>query len=235
MFFLLLSGLQIFNARPNLYIGPAIGVRLRELHSRHLCGQRRRTARAGRRNCSGRCSIRRACWGSAAMPQNPIVHGLSGLGDDSRPIATSATGRVVHFFFAWILVGTLVHLADQRAGDRASVARHHPQAARSAGAAARHRRLTSGCASTHGRTYSPLQKLAYFGVFVIVFPLIIADGADDVAGTWTRRAPWLLDLFGGRQTARTIHFFCDAGVRAVLHRPHRSWWCWPARSTNCAR
>ena len=53
---------------------------------------------------------------------------------------------------------------------------------------------------------TPLQKVAYFGVFVIAFPLIILTGLTMSPGmdaAW----PWLLDIFGGRQTARTIHFF----------------------------
>jgi len=58
---------------------------------------------------------------------------------------------------------------------------------------------------THGKSYSPLQKIAYFGVFVIAFPLIIATGLT-MSPNFDATAPWLLELFGGRQTARTIHF-----------------------------
>ena len=57
----------------------------------------------------------------------------------------------------------------------------------------------------HGRSYTPLQKVAYFGVFVVLFPLIILTGLTMSPGmdaAW----PWLVDVFGGRQTARTIHF-----------------------------
>ena len=57
----------------------------------------------------------------------------------------------------------------------------------------------------HGRRYTPLQKLSYFSVFFILFPLIILTGLTMSPGmdaAW----PWLLDVFGGRQTARTIHF-----------------------------
>jgi thiosulfate reductase cytochrome b subunit len=57
----------------------------------------------------------------------------------------------------------------------------------------------------HGRSYGPLQKLAYFTVFFILFPLIVATGLTMSPGI-NSIAPWMLDLFGGRQTARTIHF-----------------------------
>ena len=57
----------------------------------------------------------------------------------------------------------------------------------------------------HGRSYNPLQKLAYSVVFFILFPLIVLTGLTMSPGmdsAW----PWLVDLFGGRQTARSIHF-----------------------------
>jgi thiosulfate reductase cytochrome b subunit len=42
-------------------------------------------------------------------------------------------------------------------------------------------------------------------VFFVLFPLIILTGLTMSPGmnaAW----PWLLELFGGRQTARTLHF-----------------------------
>jgi thiosulfate reductase cytochrome b subunit len=57
----------------------------------------------------------------------------------------------------------------------------------------------------HGPRYSVLQKLAYCGVFFVLFPLIVLTGLTMSPGmdaAW----PWLLNLFGGRQTARTLHF-----------------------------
>jgi thiosulfate reductase cytochrome b subunit len=50
-----------------------------------------------------------------------------------------------------------------------------------------------------------LQKLSYGIVLLILFPLIVLTGLTMSPGmdaAW----PWLVDLFGGRQTARTIHF-----------------------------
>jgi len=58
---------------------------------------------------------------------------------------------------------------------------------------------------SHGRSYGPLQKLSYFVVLFILFPLIITTGLTMSPGI-NAAAPWMLDLFGGRQTARTIHF-----------------------------
>lgn len=53
--------------------------------------------------------------------------------------------------------------------------------------------------------YNVLQKASYIGIIFIVLPLIILTGLTMSPGmnaAW----PWLLDLFGGRQSARSIHF-----------------------------
>lgn len=118
-----------------------------------------------------------------------------------------AMGRRWHFFFAWILVvngaaylahsfGTR-HIARELAPTRSdwrsvgrSIADHlhlrHPQ-----GEAAKH--------------YNVLQKLSYVAVIFVLLPLIVLTG-------WSM-SPWLdslwpgwVDVFGGRQSARTLHF-----------------------------
>jgi Ni/Fe-hydrogenase b-type cytochrome subunit len=53
--------------------------------------------------------------------------------------------------------------------------------------------------------YNTLQKLSYFSVIFILLPLIIFTGlamSPAMNAAW----PWLLDIFGGRQSARSIHF-----------------------------
>ncbi|MCG8414396.1 MAG: cytochrome b/b6 domain-containing protein [Pseudomonadales bacterium] len=55
------------------------------------------------------------------------------------------------------------------------------------------------------RRYNSLQKLSYLSVMVILIPLIILTGltmSNSVTTAW----PFLFDLFGGRQSARTLHF-----------------------------
>jgi Ni/Fe-hydrogenase b-type cytochrome subunit len=55
------------------------------------------------------------------------------------------------------------------------------------------------------RRYNPLQKIAYVGVLVVLIPVMVLTGLTMSPGmdaTW----PWLVDLFGGRQSARSIHF-----------------------------
>ncbi len=55
------------------------------------------------------------------------------------------------------------------------------------------------------RRYNILQKLAYIGVLVVLIPLMILTGltmSPAMDAAW----PWLLDVFGGRQSARSVHF-----------------------------
>ena len=56
------------------------------------------------------------------------------------------------------------------------------------------------------KRYGGLQRLAYLGFIVLAFGMVctgltMSPGVDAAA-------PWLLDLFGGRQSARTLHFAC---------------------------
>ena len=53
--------------------------------------------------------------------------------------------------------------------------------------------------------YNILQKLSYFSVIFIMLPLIILSGlamSPAMDAAW----PWLVDMFGGRQSARSVHF-----------------------------
>ena len=57
-----------------------------------------------------------------------------------------------------------------------------------------------------GLPYGLLQKLTYASVMFVVLPLMVATGLT-MSPAVTVAYPILLDIFGGYQTARTIHFF----------------------------
>jgi len=57
------------------------------------------------------------------------------------------------------------------------------------------------------RRYNALQKLAYSLVIFVLGPLIVLTGLT-MSPTMDSAFPLLPLLFGGRQTARTIHFLC---------------------------
>lgn len=60
-----------------------------------------------------------------------------------------------------------------------------------------------------GPPYGVLQKLSYAGVVLIALPLMTITGLA-MSPAVTAAYPGLLDLFGGSQSARTIHFFVFA-------------------------
>jgi sulfoxide reductase catalytic subunit YedY len=56
-----------------------------------------------------------------------------------------------------------------------------------------------------GHPYNPLQQLAYAGVVFGLGPLLIATGAA-MSPAVAARFPWYVRAFGGRQSARSLHF-----------------------------
>ena len=119
-----------------------------------------------------------------------------------------ADARHWHFMFAWILVfnglAYLIyalwsrHLQRDVVPSRADIGaipesiRDHIKLKHPTGDAA--------------RRYNVLQKLAYLGVIVLI-TLMVLTGLTMSPG-FNAIFPWLLDLFGGRQSARSIHFIC---------------------------
>lgn len=54
--------------------------------------------------------------------------------------------------------------------------------------------------------YNIFQKLSYAGVVFVLLPLLVVSGLALAPGMWA----WLPDLFGGRQSARSVHFIAMA-------------------------
>jgi thiosulfate reductase cytochrome b subunit len=68
------------------------------------------------------------------------------------------------------------------------------------------------------RRYNVLQQLSYLGVAFGLIPLMILTGltmSPSMVAAW----PWLLDIFGGRQSARSIHFLA-AGLLVLFVLVH---------------
>jgi thiosulfate reductase cytochrome b subunit len=117
-----------------------------------------------------------------------------------------ATGRRWHFFFAWLFViNGLVYVAYGLASGH--FRRLVPTGAqlRHIGGAVREHLLLRFPKGAEAKSYNVLQKLAYLGVVAVLLPLMILAGLSMSPGI-DAAFPWLVDLFGGRQTARTIHF-----------------------------
>jgi thiosulfate reductase cytochrome b subunit len=54
--------------------------------------------------------------------------------------------------------------------------------------------------------YNGLQRLSYLSVVFVLFPLAILSGFA-MSPAITSVFPWIVEVFGGQQTARTVHFF----------------------------
>lgn len=64
------------------------------------------------------------------------------------------------------------------------------------------------------KRYNVLQRLAYLGLILMVTGMI-ATGLTMSPG-FDAFAPWLLELFGGRQSARTLHFIFASAITAFI-------------------
>lgn len=202
LFFLLLSGLQIFNAHPTLYIGEQSGFEF-DNAVLSIGAVNTPSGPRGQTTVLGQTFDTTGVLGMSGPAANPSFVGFPGA-VTIPSFRDLATGRVVHFFFGWIFVAALFiwFLASFVNGHlRRDILPKGRDIIGLPRDAIDHARLRLH----HGRSYSPLQKLSYFTVFFVLFPLIILTGLTMSPGmdaAW----PWLLDIFGGRQTARTIHF-----------------------------
>jgi thiosulfate reductase cytochrome b subunit len=202
---LFMSGLNIFEAHPALYWGassytgraPLLEIGSREADDGRPIGFTRVLGREF--ETTGVLGLHRTAEGmtSDAFPSWLTIPGNRWL----------SMARSWHFFFAWIFVVNgicyvlyalasrhlsrdLVPTRGDWRGIGASI-RDHLRFRHPAGEAAKH--------------YNVLQKLAYLVVIFVLLPLVILMGLgmsprlDAVFGGW-------VGLFGGRQSARTLHF-----------------------------
>ena len=207
VFVLLMSGLMIFNAHPRLYWGQyganadyawlEIGSTASEGYLRVGSLRLETTGVLGRWTDPQGIVQRRAFPHWATIPSS---YSLS-------------LGRRWHLAFAWVLaIGLIAFIA-------ASFVNRHAQRdlaprpselrpSRVWHEVKRHARLRFPTGEAALR-YNVIQKLSYFGVIFILLPVAILTGLTMSPGmnaAWG----WLLDLFGGRQSARSIHFICAA-------------------------
>ncbi len=200
---LLMSGLQIFNAHPALYWGqygadadrPVIELRADDWRKPHPRGL---TVIAGHAfDTTGVLGVSGGqVRGFPAWATWPSARNL-------------AVGRNWHFLMAWLFVingavywlSSLVngHFRRDLAPTRAQLKPAHIWAD-----IVDHIRLKHPTGEA-AKSYNVLQKFAYLSVICVFLPGMVLTGLTMSPG-FDAFAPWLLDLFGGRQSARTLHF-----------------------------
>jgi thiosulfate reductase cytochrome b subunit len=200
LFILVMSGLQIFNAHPALYWGdrsdrdrPVLSIRPVQAENGEVTGvttilghQFETTGVLGYSNGSARAF---PAW--ATVPSGKWL----------------AMGRQWHLFFAWLfvingLVFTLYALFSRHVSrDLIPTGKD----LRGIGRSVRDHLLLRHPQGNEAKRYNVLQKLAYAGILFGLAPVVVLTGLA-MSPTIDAAFPWLLTIFGGRQTARTIHF-----------------------------
>ncbi len=162
-------------------------------------------------------------WGESSTFARPFLRFGSGDGPAFPAWITLpgfqdlAGGRSWHFFFAWLLVlNALVYLSYAFASGRVRhvLAPDREQLRHIGGSLADHLRLRF----PHGeaaRRYNVLQKLSYLVVLFGLLPLMLLTGLTMSPGM-DARLHWLTAVFGGRQSARTVHFFTASALLAFF-------------------
>ncbi|SEF07155.1 Thiosulfate reductase cytochrome b subunit [Rhizobiales bacterium GAS188] len=206
---LLMSGLQIFNAHPALYVGdrsdfdhPTLSIRAR----------RSKAGIVGETVILGHSFDTTGALGASSedgqISQRAFPSWITIPSDQDL-----ATGRRWHFFFAWLLVlNGLVYLASGIASRHfgRDLLPSREELGHIGREVLEHLRLRfpRGAAA---KRYNVLQQLAYLLVVFVLFPLMILTGLTMSPGI-DSAVPQLLVLFGGRQTARLIHFAAASGL-----------------------
>lgn len=207
---MLMSGLQIFNAHATLYWGS------KSEPDRAILSMRAVQREDG--SYAGLTTI-----GSHTFDTTGVL-GLSGSGEDleSRGFPAwitlpsyrdLATGRRWHFFFAWLFVlNGLGYLAYSLWSGhvRRDLAPTRGELEHIGTSISEHIRFRFP-KGEEAKRYNVLQKLAYLAVIFGLLPLVVLSGLTMSPGL-DSAFPFLLDLFGGRQSARTVHFLCATGI-----------------------
>jgi thiosulfate reductase cytochrome b subunit len=140
-----------------------------------------------------------------AQPFPPAVTG---------PARDLPSGRLWHFFFVWVFVinGAVYLAASFLSGHVWRDLLPSRAQLRAIGTTIRHHlRLYF----PRERDYNVLQKFVYLAVIFALLPGVIVTGLA-MSPAVDAMVPWLTDVLGGRQTARTIHFVCAALIVAFI-------------------
>lgn len=216
LFVLLMSGLQIFNAHPALYWGE-----YSSFDAPWLALKAMPTVNGPLRGDTKIGSLHVTTTGVLGVSKNPVSGNPGPRGFPSWATIPAyrslAEGRRWHFFFAWLFVINGLsyllwswrsrHLGkdlwptrDDWRGMGHAIIEHmkfkHP----------------TGEAATR---YNILQKLAYLGVILALGPGVVLMGLA-MSPHMDSVLSWLVDLVGGRQSARTIHFLIAMAFVAFI-------------------
>jgi thiosulfate reductase cytochrome b subunit len=207
---LLMSGLQIFNAHPALYLGAKSDF---EDPILAMGAMQDGDSAKGVTTVLGHAFDTTGVFGLAIDRDGSFdEHGfpwsvtLPGHRDLSM-------GRRWHFFFAWLFLfnGLAYLLWSFGSGHlRRDLAPTGKELKHIGASILEHAQLKFP-KGEKAKRYNVLQKLAYLIVALVLLPLMLLTGLAMSPGM-DAAFPLLLDVLGGRQSARTIHFIAASGI-----------------------
>jgi thiosulfate reductase cytochrome b subunit len=213
---LLMSGLDIFNANPELHWGqssytgapPLLEMRSREDANGDLTGVTRIFGHEfDTTGFLGASGDRDGELESRGFPSWLTIPGSKWL----------AMARRWHLTFAWVFgingICLVVHAILSRHLQRDLLPTGRDW--RSIGATLRDHLLLRHATGEAAKSYNVLQKLAYLGVIFLLFPLVIVNGLG-MSPAMDALLPGWVEVFGGRQAMRTIHFLISWALVAFI-------------------
>ena len=230
---LLMSGLQIFNAHSTLYFGEKSDPDRAVLSMDAV--QREDGSYAGVTTIGSTSFDTTGVLGLSRDGGELDARGVSVL-DHAAVLSRPRDGAALAFLLRLAVRAERPRLPRLFACSAATCAATSRPRARSCATCRSRCGSTCGCSFPRGeaaKRYNVLQKLAYLAVIFVLLPLTILSGLT-MSPAMDAAFPFLLDFFGGRQSARTVHFLCATGI--VLFVLVHVAWCWcRACGTTCAR
>ncbi len=206
---LLMSGLQIFNAHPALYWGQGSSFDKPWIS---IGAAQSPNGAVGVTRIAGRSFDTDGVLGVSSVNGERTMRGFPAWATIPGPQWLSM-GRHWHFFFAWLFVVNGLcyvgyallsgHLSRDLLPTRDELRR--------IGSSIKDHLLLRHPTGDAAKRYNVLQNLAYLAVIFGLLPLVIVAGMA--------MSPWLdavwpgwVELLGGRQSARTLHFLAAFGL-----------------------
>ena len=143
-------------------------------------------------------------WGDVGYPGYPTVFRFTNFG----LIWDGKWGRNYHFLFAWVLtLNGLFYLIwgiKNKHFRQKMLPQHSERKPKHLWSVLRTNLTWGRLKENNDRGYNVVQKLLYLTVIFLFFPFMFVTGLAQMAAFYAI-APWMIELLGGRQTARTLH------------------------------
>ena len=154
-------------------------------------------------------------WGKVGFQGYPAIFRLEDWGiswELAEELGDRRWGRNYHYMFAWIFViNGLIYLLwngwQKKFHRKMLPNKNQLSAANLKAEFLRHIKFKTAKGEA-AKNYNVLQKISYLIVLFLLFPFMIISGFAQMPA-FTAISPELIDLFGGRQTARTLHVICS--------------------------